>query len=146
VPVLDLLRGVARACTLPLIAAGGLADGMSVARALDAGAAAVQVGTAFLRAPEAGTNRAHRDALACDTPTELTRAFTGRLARGLVNRFLREHRAQAPSAYPHIHFATAPIRAAARERLDADGFNLWAGEAHALAEELPAAEIVTRLA
>ena len=146
VPLLDLVAAVARECTLPLVAAGGLADRRSVARALDAGASAVQVGTAFMRAPEAGTNAAHKDALATDAPTALTRAFTGRLARGLVNRFLHEHTPHAPSAYPHIHFATAPIRAAARERLDADGFNLWAGEAHALAEERPAAEIVTRLA
>jgi len=146
VPLLDLVAAVSRECTLPLVAAGGLGDRASVARALAAGATAAQVGTAFMRAPEAGTNAAHKEALTSDAPTALTRAFTGRLARGLVNRFLREHTGSAPSAYPHIHFATAPIRARARERLDADGFNLWAGEAHALAEELPAAEIVTRLA
>lgn len=145
VPLLELLRSVARETQLPLIATGGIGDRAAVEAALAAGAAAVQVGTSFLRAPEAGTNPAHKDALATDAPTALTRAFTGRLARGLTNRFLREHSTHAPSAYPHIHFATAPVRAAARERLDADGFNLWAGEAHALAEELPAAEIVARL-
>jgi nitronate monooxygenase len=145
VPLLDLLRGVAAESTVPLIATGGLGDRAAVTAALSAGAAAAQVGTAFLRAPEAGTNAAHKDALASDTPTALTRAFTGRLARGLVNRFMREHGAYAPSAYPQINFATAPIRAAARERLDADGFNLWAGEAHARAEDLPAAEIVAKL-
>ena len=144
-PLRDLMRAVARESKLPLIAAGGLGDRAAVASALDAGAAAVQAGTAFLRAPEAGTNAAYKDALAADTPTALTRAFTGRLARGLVNRFMREHDAFAPSAYPHIHFATAPLRAAARERLDTSGFNLWAGEAHALAEARPAAEIVARL-
>jgi nitronate monooxygenase len=145
-PLLALLRAVARETTLPLVATGGLGDRAGVAAALAAGAAAVQLGTAFLRTPEAGTHPAHRAALASDTPTALTRAFTGRLARGLVNRFLREHSDFAPSAYPHIHHATAPIRAAARARLDADGFNLWAGEAHARAEELPAGEIVARLA
>ena len=142
--LLALLRLVAAASELPLIATGGIADGAGVAAALGAGASAAQLGTAFLRAPEAGTNPAHKAALAIDTPTALTRAFTGRLARGLVNRFLLEHTAAAPAAYPHIHHATAPIRAAAREREDADGFNLWAGQAHALAREIPAAEIVER--
>jgi nitronate monooxygenase len=113
---------------------------------LAAGAAAAQVGTAFLRAPEAGTNAAHRDALAADTPTALTRAFSGRAARGLVNRFLVEHSADAPIAYPHVHHATSRLRAQARERGDADGFNLWAGQAHRLARAEPAAEIVRRLA
>jgi nitronate monooxygenase len=144
--ILALLRLVARESKLPLVAAGGIADGAGVAAVLAAGAAAAQLGTAFLRAPEAGTNPAHKAALATDTPTALTRAFTGRLARGIVNRFLLEHSAAAPSAYPHVHYATAPIRAAAREREDADGFNLWAGQAHALAEERPAAEIVEKLA
>jgi nitronate monooxygenase len=143
--VLALTRLVASAIDLPLIAAGGLGDGPAVAAVLAAGAAAAQLGTAFLRAHEAGTNPAHKAALAAETPTALTRAFTGRLARGLVNRFLLEHSAAAPIAYPYVHHATAPIRAAARERGDADGFNLWAGQAHALAEELPAAEIVAKL-
>jgi nitronate monooxygenase len=144
--ILALLRLVARESGLPLIAAGGIADGAGVKAVLAAGASAAQLGTAFLRAPEAGTNPAHKAALATDTPTALTRAFTGRLARGLVNRFLLEHSAAAPSAYPHVHYATAPLRAAARKREDADGFNLWAGQAHALAEERPAAEIVEKLA
>ena len=144
--VLTLTRLVANAVELPLVAAGGLGDGRAVAGVLAAGAAAAQVGTAFLRAPEAGTNPAHRAALAAETPTALTRAFTGRLARGLVNRFLVEHSAAASIAYPHVHHATAPIRAAARERGDADGFNLWAGQAHVLAQELPADEIVAKFA
>lgn len=144
--VLALLRLVAREIELPLIAAGGIADGAGVASVLTAGAAAAQLGTAFLRASEAGTNPAHKLALSAETPTALTRAFTGRLARGLVNRFLLEHSAAAPAAYPHIHHATAPIRAAARKREDADGFNLWAGQAHCLAKALPAAEIVEAVA
>ena len=76
--------------------------------------------------------------------TALTRAFTGRLARGIRNRFMAEH-ADAPIAYPELHYATAPLRAAAREAGDPGGFNLWAGEAHALTEELPAAAVVARL-
>lgn len=142
--VLALTRLVARGLDLPLVATGGLSDGPAVAAVLAAGAAAAQLGTAFLRAPEAGTHPAHKAALATETPTALTRAFTGRLARGLVNRFLLKHDAAAPIAYPQVHHATAPLRAAARAAGDADGFNLWAGQAHALAEELPAAEILSR--
>ena len=88
----------------------------------------------------------HREALAGEAPTALTRAFSGRTARGVVNRFLREHSEGAPRAYPDIHHVTAPLRAAARERGDADGLHLWAGQAHALAAEEPAGELVRRLA
>ena len=94
--------------------------------------------------PRRARTAEHRRAIAGDAPTALTRAFTGRLARGIVNGFMTDH-PDAPVGYPEIHHATAPLRAAARERGDADGFNLWAGEAHALARALPAAEIVRRL-
>jgi len=129
---------------LPLVAAGGIADREAVRGALDAGAAAVQVGTAFLLCPEAGTGDAYRRALATRSETAVTRAFTGRRGRGLANRFMRDH-ADAPSAYPHIHHLTAPLRAAARAAGDADSFNLWAGTAVALAREEPAAAVVERL-
>jgi nitronate monooxygenase len=98
-----------------------------------------------MRTPEAATTPAHREALASPARTALTRAFSGKRARGIVNRFMREHEDAAPAAYPHVHHVTAPLRAAARERGDAGGVNLWAGEAHALAEELPAGELVRRL-
>jgi nitronate monooxygenase len=137
---LVLLRLVAQE-RLPLVAAGGLTDGAAVAAALAGGAAAAQLGTAFLRADEAGTEPAYRGALASRTPTALTRAFSGRRARGIVNRFMTEHQ-DAPSAYPQIHHATSPLRAAARKKGDPDGFNLWAGQAHQLAPSGPAAEIV----
>jgi len=139
---LVLLRLVAERIRLPLIASGGLTDGPSVAAALAAGAAAAQLGTAFLRADEAGTESAHRDALPSSAPTALTRAFSGRRARGIVNQFMLEHSAEAPRAYPQINHATSPLRAAARKRGDADGFNLWAGQAHELASSGPAAEIL----
>ncbi|MEA2438066.1 MAG: hypothetical protein QOF65_2622 [Thermoleophilaceae bacterium] len=126
---------------LPLVATGGIADADGVAEVLAAGAVAAQVGTAFMLAPEAGTHPAHREAISSDRPTALTRAFTGRLARGIENRFMAEH-TDAPIAYPHINYATAPLRAAARARGDADGFNLWAGQAHSLAVARPAAETV----
>jgi nitronate monooxygenase len=116
-----------------------------VAAVLAAGAAAAQVGTAFMRCPEAGTSAPHRAALASDRPTGLTRAFSGRLARGIVNRLQAEHSADAPFAYPEIHHLTAPMRAAARKAGDGEVINLWAGEAHALAAELPAAAVVAAL-
>jgi nitronate monooxygenase len=142
VSTLVLLRLVSRRVRLPLVASGGLTDGPAVAAVLAAGASAAQLGTAFLRADEAGIEAAYRDALASPTPTALTRAFSGRRARGIVNRFMTEHSAEAPAAYPQVHYATAPLRAAARKRGDADGFNLWAGQAHELAQDGPAAEIL----
>jgi nitronate monooxygenase len=146
VGLLPLLQLVRTATALPVVATGGIATGHGVAAVLAAGAAAAQLGTAFMLVPEAGTSPAHREALAWDRPTRLTRAFTGRTARGIENRFMREHEAGAPRAYPEVHHLTAPLRAAARERGDAEGFHLWAGQAHRLAEPLPAGELVRRLA
>ena len=142
--LLPLLRLISRRSQLPLIAAGGIADGAGVAAVLAAGARAAQIGTAFMRCPEAATSAPHRAALAAPGSTALTRAFTGRRARAVVNRFLTEHDGQAPSAYPHVHHLTAPLRSAARAAGDAQTINLWAGEAHELAQELPAAELVRR--
>jgi nitronate monooxygenase len=140
--LLPLVRQVARTVDLPLVAAGGIADGAGVAAALAAGARAAQIGTGFLRCPEAATSPPHREALARPGTTALTRAFTGRLARGIVNRFLKDHDAAAPAAYPQVHHLTSPLRAAAREAGDAEAINLWAGQAYPLAEELPAGELV----
>jgi nitronate monooxygenase len=144
--LLALLRVVASTVARPLIAAGGIADGAAVAAVLCAGASAAQVGTALMLAPESATTDAQRELLGQPIPTRLTRAFTGRTARGLVNRFLDEHSPAAPVAYPEIHYATAPLRAAARRRGDGDAFNLWAGQAHVLAQARPAGEIVRALA
>ena len=131
----------------PLVATGGIVTGHAVAGVLASGAVAAQLGTAFMLCPEAETAPAHRDAIGSGrAPTALTRAFTGRTARGIVNRFLREHSADAPSAYPEVHHLTAPVRAAARRRNDADGFHLFAGQAYNLAEPVPAAQLVARLA
>ena len=143
--LLPLLQLVGAAHDVPLVATGGIATAAGVSAVIAAGASAAQIGTAFMLCPEAGTNPAHRDALRSDAETSLTRAFTGRLARGIRNGFMREHDAAAPIAYPEIHYVTAPFRKAARERGDASQFNLWAGEAHQLAVELPAAELVARL-
>jgi nitronate monooxygenase len=143
--VLDLVASLVDAVDVPVVATGGITDAAPVKAAIAAGAKAIQAGTAFMLAPEAGTHPAQRAALRSDSPTALTRAFTGRLARGIVNRFMEEH-PDAPSAYPQIHYATAPLRAAARKEDDDGGFNLWAGTAHALAVERPAAETVRALA
>jgi nitronate monooxygenase len=145
--LLALLQLTRAVTDLPLVATGGLMTGAAVAAVLAAGAAAAQLGTAFMRCPEAATSPAHRAALAAPgARTALTRAFTGRTARGLENRFLREHAGRAPSAYPEVHHLTAPMRAAARAAGDADGLNLWAGQAHPLGTERPAGELATALA
>jgi nitronate monooxygenase len=130
---------------LPLVASGGIATAPTVAAVLVAGARAAQVGTAFMRCPEAGTPAAQRERLAEPAPTRVTRAFTGKAARGIVNSFMEEHHAGAPAAYPDVHHLTAPIRAAGRERGDSEVLNLWAGQAHELAREVPAAEVVATL-
>ncbi|GGS41658.1 2-nitropropane dioxygenase [Actinokineospora fastidiosa] len=136
-PALRLLSGL----DLPLVAAGGLMHGADVAAVLAAGAVAAQLGTAFLRCPEAGTARAYRDALAAGgRETALTRAFSGRPARGLVNRFLREN-PSAPSAYPQVNNLTRPMRAAG----DAEVMSLWAGQAYPLGRDEPVAEVIARL-
>lgn len=145
-PLRALLEAVGRRTSLPLVAAGGIGTPAAAVEALAAGAAAVQLGTAFLLADEAGTSDAYRAALSAGTETRLTRAFTGRRARGLVNRFLVEHDAYAPRGYPQVHYVTAPIRAAARARGDAGGVNLWAGTAHRDARAGSASELVERWA
>jgi nitronate monooxygenase len=130
----------------PLVATGAIMTADGVSAVLAAGARAAQVGTALMLTPEAGTSAPHRAAIKDpNNVTTLTRAFSGRLARGIVNRLHAEHGHAAPIAYPEINHITAPLRAAARAAGDPDVINLWAGEAHALARELPAAEIVKRL-
>jgi nitronate monooxygenase len=144
--LLALLQLVRARTTLPMVAAGGISTGAGVAAVLAAGASAAQLGTVFLRSPEAGTAQVHRDALASDRGTAMTRAFTGRLARGLRNQFLVEHSGHAPVAYPEVHFLTAPLRAAGRESGNPEVVNLWAGQAYQLSRDLPAGELVAVLA
>jgi nitronate monooxygenase len=140
--LLDLLRSVD--VTVPLVAAGGIADSAGARAALTAGAAALQAGTAFLLCPEAATNAPHRRAIASGGATAMTRAFTGRRARGIVNEFMRAH-PHAPRAYPHIHHLTAPLRAAARQAGDEQRINLWAGTEFHRARARPAADVVADL-
>lgn len=143
--LLPLLSLVLEQSALPLVATGGIATGRAVAAVLCAGARAAQVGTAFMLCPEAGTSEVHRAALRAKAETALTRAFTGRLARGIRNQFVDEHSAAAPIAYPELHYVTAPMRTQAREKGNAEVVNLWAGETHALAQEAPAGQIVQAL-
>ncbi|MCU1465778.1 MAG: nitronate monooxygenase [Actinomycetia bacterium] len=129
-----------------IIAAGGLMTGRDVAQALAAGAGAAQLGTAFLLCPEAGTSEVHRRAIGEDRPTTITRAFTGRRARGIVNAWTDRFTADAPRAYPEIHHVTAPLRAHGRRTGNPDLVNLWAGTGHAQARPVPAADLIAALA
>lgn len=144
--LLVLLQLLTDQVDLPLVATGGISTGAAVAAVLCAGARAAQLGTAFLRCPESGTSAVHRAALGEPGRTRMTRAFSGRSARGIENRFLLEHSASAPVGYPQIHHATAPLRAAGRAAGDREVVNLWAGQAHRLTQELPAAELLAVLA
>jgi nitronate monooxygenase len=122
--------------------------GSQIAAVLAAGANAAQLGTAFLATPESGANAVHKQALTNPlfVRTELTRAFSGRPARGLVNRFMREHGPYAPAAYPQVHHMTSTLRKAAAKAGDPQGMALWAGQGHRLARELPAGQLVEVLA
>ncbi|MFC4052568.1 nitronate monooxygenase [Actinomadura syzygii] len=146
-PLRDLLAAVRAMTAQPLLAAGGLATAADVADVLALGAFAAQLGTAFVRCPESGASEVHKAALADPrfTSTAMTRAFSGRPARGLVNRFLTEHTAHAPAAYPDVHYMTAPLRKASATQGDPDGINLWAGESYQSTTETPAARLVTTL-
>ncbi|MFD4659115.1 nitronate monooxygenase [Kitasatospora sp. NPDC058444] len=144
-PLLRLLPAVREVTGLPLIAAGGLGDGPAVAAALRAGAVAVQLGTALLRSDESGAPAAHRAALVELPETVVTRAYTGRPARGLRNAFIDRHGPYAPPAYPEVNRLTTPLRAAATRRDDTSAMHLWAGTAHLLARTGPAERIVTDL-
>lgn len=128
-PLSELLAEVLSRVSVPVVAAGGLMTAADVDAVLRAGAVAAWLGTAFLLSDEAGSSPLHRAALQDPefTETAVTRAFSGRYARGLRNRFIDEHEAQAPLAYPHVHYLTSPVRAAAVRAGDPHGTNVWAG-------------------
>jgi nitronate monooxygenase len=144
--LLAALQLVGAAVDLPLIGAGAIVHGAALAAVLAAGAVAGQIGTAYLLSDEARTADVQRAAVASDAPTVLTRAFSGRLARGIVNRLHRDHGALAPRAYPEIDHLTKPLRAHGRQVGDPDLVNLWAGQAHQLALDAGAEEITRRIA
>ncbi|MGW4297329.1 nitronate monooxygenase [Micromonospora chersina] len=145
-PLPDLVALVAET-GLPVLGAGGVGGPADVRAALTAGAAGVLVGTLLLRADESGTGRTHRDALAdpARDRTVVTRAFTGRPARGLRNDFIDRHEAVAPLGYPALHHLTRPLRVAAAAAGDADRLHLWAGTGWRGARAAPAADILADL-
>ena len=147
---LALVPQIVRAVDLPVIAAGGIADAAGVAAAFALGAAGVQVGTAFLLCPEATTSAVHRQALreAPARGTALTTLFTGRPARGLMNRLMRELGPLDPAApaFPTASTAIAPLRAAAEAAGSPECSPLWAGQNASGCREAPAAEILAELA
>lgn len=145
-----LLPQIAGAVSVPVIAAGGIADGRAVAAAFALGASAVQLGTAYLSCPEANVSPLYRQALAQtrDNTTALTNLFSGRPARGILNRFLEESGPMSDAAPPFPHAATlvAPLRAASEKAGSTDYMQLWAGQSAGLVKPLPAAEFTRALA
>jgi nitronate monooxygenase len=144
--LLSLMAQIAQVTELPQIAAGGIMHRDHVAAVLAAGAVAAQCGTAFLRCPESGAHPAYKAALVDPrfTETVVTRAFSGRPARGLVNRFILDH-GDAPCAYPEINNATRPLRASAAARDDVDRMSLWAGVGFRSATDASVGEVLDRL-
>ena len=143
-----LLPQVATAVELPVIAAGGVMTAEQIAAALLLGAGGVQLGSALLRTPECGASEAYKAALAGieDTSTRLTRAFSGRWARGVANRFMHEVDAAGDiPEYPVQNRLTQDIRAAANAQGRAEYVSLWAGQAAGLATTDPAGDVVRRL-
>jgi nitronate monooxygenase len=132
----------------PVVAAGGIATDSDVRRVRCIGATAAQIGTALLLSHEAGTNRVHRAALSDPQfeQTVLTRAFTGRYARTLRNRFVDEHEQYAMPGFPEVASMTAPAHAAAMKAGDPHGISLWAGTAFRHAKTGSAIDIVRELA
>jgi nitronate monooxygenase len=145
-----LLPLVAGRVDVPVIAAGGIADGRGIAAAFALGAAGVQIGTAYLRCPESRVSAPGRVALAqaLDDSTVITNVMTGRPARGVANRVMREVGPISPDApaFPHAATALAPLKAAAEKLGRVDFTNLWAGQAVRLGREVPAAELTRALA
>jgi nitronate monooxygenase len=147
-PLLSLLGEIGENCDVPMIGTGGMMTGRDVAVVLGAGAFAVQLGTALLGTPEAGTSAPYRQALLDGRypDTILTRAYTGRFARGLANQFALAHDGQAPQAYPEVHHLTRPLRSAATQAGDTSVPNLWAGTGWRQLSVEPAATIIRRIA
>ncbi|MCA1829056.1 MAG: nitronate monooxygenase [Myxococcales bacterium] len=147
VGTMALVPQIVDAVRVPVVAAGGIMDGRGVAAALALGAQAASLGTAFLLCPEAGTSAPYRTALrqARDDSTVITRAFSGRAARGLANRFTREMSGAPLAPYPVQNSLTREMRAAAARAGDHELLSLWAGQAASLAREIPAGELVAQI-
>ena len=147
-PLPELLAAAVAQVSVPVIAAGGLMTAADVTRVIDGGAVAAQLGTAFLLADEAGSSPVHRAALQDPqfAETVVTKSFSGRYARGLHNRFIDDHEAQAPFGYPEIHYLTGPLRAGSVRAGDPHGTNVWAGTGFKSIRSASAADIMKDLA
>jgi len=149
VGTLALVPQIVDAVDVPVVASGGIMDGRGIAAAIALGAVAVQLGTAFLTCDEAGVADAYKDAIlhAGDDATRITRAFSGRPARGIVNRFMREidESGLEIPPFPIQNALTRPLRVAAARQGRAEYLSLWAGQAAHLARSLPAATLVALL-
>jgi nitronate monooxygenase len=146
VGLVALVPRVVDSTGLPVVASGGIMDGRGVAAALALGAGAVQLGTAFLRCPEAGTSLPYRQAIAeSNGSTTLTSAISGKLARGLPNRLTRDLADAPVPAYPVMNALTRELRRAAAGLGRSELLSLWAGQGVGATRELPAATLVSRL-
>lgn len=147
VPAADLVAEIRAAVPVPLFAAGGLGTSADVVEVMKAGATAALVGTVLLLSNESGASATHKAALAAaGRDTVVTRAFSGRPARGLRNEFIERHEYEAPLGYPALHHLTSPMRKAAAAAGDPERLHLWAGTGYRNARAEPVATILTRLA
>lgn len=150
VPIRELVPAIRKATSLPVIASGGLMDGRDIAEMISLGACAAQLGTAFLTCPEADTPDGYRQAIlsARSDTTVITRAFSGRAARGLRNAFIEkvQERQDYILPFPLQNSLTRPMRTAAAKKGDAGYLSLWAGQGVTRARVLPAAELIRQLA
>ncbi len=146
---LALTRLIVRAVGIPVVAAGGIMDGAGIAAVLALGAQAAQPGTAFIPCPESGAPQVHKQAIldAREDDTRITERFSGRAARGIANRFLREAEAKhlPKIAFPAQNKLTTALRQASAKAGKPDFYALWAGQAAPLARALPAAELIAQL-
>jgi len=144
---LALTRMIVRAVKLPVVAAGGIMDGAGIAAVLALGAQAAQLGTAFIPCPESGASQVHKDLLvkATEDDTRLTEKFSGKPARGLANRFMREMETRPQLAFPAQNSVTGKLRQASARAGKPDFIALWAGQASPLSRALPAAELIRKL-
>ena len=144
---LVLVRAIVKAVKLPVVAAGGIMDGAGIAAVLTLGAQAAQLGTAFIPCPESGAAQVHKDLLvkATEDETAITEKFSGKPARGLLNRFMKEMRDAPTLAFPAQNSVTGKLRQASAKAASPDFVALWAGQGTALARALPAAELISRL-
>jgi nitronate monooxygenase len=148
---ISLVPQIADAVRVPVIASGGIMDGRGLAAALTLGAGAVQFGTAFLTTPEAGIPKSYKEAImkAEENATRLTRAFSGRPARGIQNEFLCSYEGAAADdilPFPFQNALTRPMRAAAAKQGRAEYLSLWAGQGLRLSRELAAGDLVRKIA